>query len=163
MFGAYTTARGMALSRLVIRFFWCGLASVFVTYVYMWVLAIHSCNVLLLVIWAMTSYCYNMYFVLSSFLFFIFNCRKVLEEQNQRNSNSKYFRIYILALGIYAAVRVVFALLLKCKACHTLSDMSDQSFFQFFKWIYQVFYCLISLILRRWSNILDMDFLNMFL
>ncbi|GAY50989.1 hypothetical protein CUMW_130850, partial [Citrus unshiu] len=82
MFGAYSTARGMAISRLVIR--------------------------------------------------------KVLEEQNQRNSNSKYFRIYILTLGIYAAVRVVFALLLKCKACHMLSEMSDQSFFQFFKWIYQV-------------------------
>ncbi|ESR53255.1 hypothetical protein CICLE_v100184562mg, partial [Citrus x clementina] len=104
MFGAYSTARGMAISRLVIRFFWCGLASVFVTYVYI----------------------------------------KVLEEQNQRNSNSKYFRIYILTLGIYAAVRVVFALLLKCKACHTLSEMSDQSFFQFFKWIYQVFFCLMS-------------------
>lgn len=81
---------------------------------------------------------------LAPFYFFVFDCRKVLEEQNQRNSNSKYFRIYILTLGIYAAVRVVFALLLKCKACHTLSEMSDQSFFQFFKWIYQVFFCLMS-------------------
>ncbi|KAL6576445.1 Callose synthase 10 [Orobanche hederae] len=35
MFGAYTTARGMAISRLVIRFFWCGLSSVFVLYVYL--------------------------------------------------------------------------------------------------------------------------------
>jgi len=34
MFGAYTTARGMAISRLVIRFFWFGLASVGVTYIY---------------------------------------------------------------------------------------------------------------------------------
>lgn len=42
MFGAYTTARGMAISRLVIRFFWCGLSSVVVTYIYLWV-----CNVLL--------------------------------------------------------------------------------------------------------------------
>ena len=33
-FGAYTTARGMAISRIVIRFFWWGLSSVFVTYVY---------------------------------------------------------------------------------------------------------------------------------
>lgn len=112
MFGAYTTARGMALSRLVIRFFWCGLASVFVTYVYI----------------------------------------KVLEEQNQRNSNSKYFRIYILALGIYAAVRVVFALLLKCKACHTLSEMSDQSFFQFFKWIYQERYYVGRGLFERFSD-----------
>lgn len=37
MFGAYSSARGMAISRLVIRFFWCGLSSVFVTYLYVWV------------------------------------------------------------------------------------------------------------------------------
>ncbi|XP_048229033.1 callose synthase 10 isoform X2 [Ricinus communis] len=97
MFGAYTTARGMAISRIVIRFFWWGLSSVFVTYVYV----------------------------------------KVLDERDQRNSNSLYFRIYILVLGVYASLRLVFALLLKFPACHTLSDISDQSFFQFFKWIYQ--------------------------
>jgi len=34
MFGAYKTARAMAISRLVIRFLWGGLSSVFVTYVY---------------------------------------------------------------------------------------------------------------------------------
>ncbi|KAL5750690.1 hypothetical protein ACOSP7_025293 [Xanthoceras sorbifolium] len=97
MFGAYTTARGMAISRIVIRFFWFGLCSAFVTYVYI----------------------------------------KVLQERNQQNSNSFYFRIYILVLGIYAGVRLIFALALKFPACHTLSEMSDQSFFQFFKWIYQ--------------------------
>ncbi|KAE8705196.1 hypothetical protein F3Y22_tig00110429pilonHSYRG00131 [Hibiscus syriacus] len=97
MFGAYTTARGMAISRLVIRFFWCGLTSVFVTYVYV----------------------------------------KVLEEMNDRNSNSLYFRIYILALGVYAALRLILGLLLKFPGCHNLSEMSDQPFFQFFKWIYQ--------------------------
>ncbi|XP_011024096.1 PREDICTED: callose synthase 10 isoform X1 [Populus euphratica] len=97
MFGAYSTARGMAISRLVIRFFWCGLSSVFVTYLYV----------------------------------------KVLEEKNQQNSDSFHFRIYILVLGVYAALRLFFALLLKFPACHALSDMSDQSFFQFFKWIYQ--------------------------
>ncbi|KAK8465763.1 hypothetical protein PHAVU_009G169400 [Phaseolus vulgaris] len=97
-FGAYTTARGMAVSRLVIRFFWGGLTSVAVTYLYL----------------------------------------KVLQERNSRNSdNSFYFRIYLLVLGVYAAIRLFFALLLKFPACHTLSEMSDQSFFQFFKWIYQ--------------------------
>lgn len=35
MYGAYSTARGMAISRLVIRFFWCGLTSVAVTYLYL--------------------------------------------------------------------------------------------------------------------------------
>ncbi|XP_027351814.1 callose synthase 10 isoform X1 [Abrus precatorius] len=97
-FGAYTTARGMAVSRLVIRFFWGGLTSVFVTYVYL----------------------------------------KVLQERNSHNSdNSFYFRIYLLVLGVYAALRLFLALLLKFPACHALSEMSDQSFFQFFKWIYQ--------------------------
>ncbi|KAK7302196.1 hypothetical protein RJT34_13078 [Clitoria ternatea] len=97
-FGAYTTARGMAVSRLVIRFFWGGLTSVFVTYVYL----------------------------------------KLLQERNSRNTdNSLYFRIYLLVLGVYAGLRLFFALLLKFPACHALSEMSDQSFFQFFKWIYQ--------------------------
>nr|GMD06301.1 callose synthase 10 [Ipomoea batatas] len=98
MFGAYSTARGMAISRLVIRFFWTGFGSAFVTYVYL----------------------------------------KLLEERNRNNSDSLYFRIYVLALGVYAGIRIVFALLTKFPATHTLSEMSDQSFFQFFKWIYQV-------------------------
>ncbi|CAN6713712.1 unnamed protein product [Malus baccata var. baccata] len=97
MFGAYTTARGMAISRLVIRFFWFGLSSVAVTYIYL----------------------------------------KVLQERNDRNSDSFYFRIYILVLGVYAALRIGLALLLKFPGCHKISEMSDQSFFQFFKWIYQ--------------------------
>ncbi|KAK3005726.1 hypothetical protein RJ639_016711 [Escallonia herrerae] len=80
MFGAYTTARAMAISRLVIR--------------------------------------------------------KVLEERNKNNS-AQYFRIYILVLGVYAALRLVLAMFLKLPACRALSEMSDQSFFQFFKWIYQ--------------------------
>ncbi|XP_058086685.1 callose synthase 10 isoform X2 [Magnolia sinica] len=97
-FGAYSTARGMAISRLFIRFFWFGLSSVFVIYIYM----------------------------------------KVLAEKNNRNSDSFYFRIYILVLGVYAGIRIFLALLLKFPACHTLSEMSDQwSIFQFFKWIYQ--------------------------
>ncbi|KAL8042528.1 hypothetical protein ABFX02_09G057600 [Erythranthe guttata] len=97
MFGAYSTARGMAISRLVIRFFWCGLSSVFVIYVYV----------------------------------------RLLQERNKNTSDSLYFRIYVLVLGVYAGLRVLFALLLKFPACHRLSEMSDQSFFQFFKWIYE--------------------------
>ena len=58
--------------------------------------------------------------------------------QERSRSESTYFRIYILVLGVYAGLRVVFAMLLKFPACHALSEISDQSFFQFFKWIYQV-------------------------
>lgn len=62
-----------------------------------------------------------------------------MEERNGQNAdNSFYFRIYILVLGVYAALRLGLGLLLKFPACHALSEMSDQSFFQFFKWIYQV-------------------------
>ncbi|XP_020112888.1 callose synthase 10 [Ananas comosus] len=61
---------------------------------------------------------------------------KVLDERKQ--SDSFYFRIYILVLGVYAAIRVTFALIVKIPACHTVSDITDPwSFFQFFKWIYQ--------------------------
>lgn len=97
MFGAYTMLRGMAISRLVIRFFWWGASSAAVLYLYL----------------------------------------KVLGEWNRQQTNSFYFRIYILVLGVYAAVRLVFAVFLKFPACHSLSQMSDQRFFQFFKWIYQ--------------------------
>ncbi|KAF7135954.1 hypothetical protein RHSIM_Rhsim08G0183600 [Rhododendron simsii] len=96
-FGAYSTARAMAISRIVIRFFWFGLSSAFVVYLYV----------------------------------------KVLGERNQGFSQSTYFRIYILVLGAYAGLRIIFATLLKFPACHRLSEISDQSFFQFFKWIYQ--------------------------
>lgn len=65
--------------------------------------------------------------------------RKVLEERNKNTSDSFYFRIYVLVLGVYAGLRLVFAFLLKFPACHRLSEMSDQSFLQFFKWIYQVY------------------------
>ncbi|XP_072977021.1 callose synthase 10 isoform X1 [Typha angustifolia] len=98
MFGAYRTARAFAISRLIIRFFWLGAVSTFMTYLY----------------W------------------------KVLDERNNRNSDSTYFRLYVLVLGVYAAIRMTFALLVKIPACHTLSDISDRwPFFQFFKWIYQ--------------------------
>ncbi|VFQ97396.1 unnamed protein product [Cuscuta campestris] len=97
MFGAYSSLRALAISRLVIRFLWTGFGSAFVTYVYL----------------------------------------KVLEERNKNNSDALYFRIYILVLGVYAGIRIVFALLTKFPATHTLSELSDQSFFQFFKWIYQ--------------------------
>ncbi|KAJ6805753.1 callose synthase 10-like [Iris pallida] len=98
MFGAYTTARGFAISRQFIRFSWFGIGSACIMYLYI----------------------------------------KVLEERHNRNSDSFYFRIYILVLGGYAAVRIGFALLTKIPACHTLSDLSDRwRFFQFFKWIYE--------------------------
>jgi callose synthase len=62
-----------------------------------------------------------------------------MDEANSRNSDSMYYRIYLLVLGVYAAIRLAFGLLVKIPACHKLSEISDRySFFQFFKWIYEV-------------------------
>ncbi|KAI3940839.1 hypothetical protein MKW98_014898 [Papaver atlanticum] len=113
-FGAYTTARGMAISRLFIRFFWFGISSAAITYIYL----------------------------------------MVLQERNDQNSNSFYFRIYILILGVYAGLRVFLALLLKFPACHSLSEMTDQSFFQFFKWIYEERYFVGRGLFERMSDYL---------
>ena len=73
-----------------------------------------------------------------------------LDEKNKQNGDTTYFQIYILVLGIYAAVRIFFALLLKFPASHTLSNISDRwRFFQFFKWIYQVYFSLNQCLLFR--------------
>lgn len=71
--------------------------------------------------------------------FEILHYSKVLAEKNDQNSESIYFQIYVLVLGVYAAVRISFAFLVKFPAIHSLSEKSDPwSFFQFFKWIYEV-------------------------
>ncbi|KAH0461335.1 hypothetical protein IEQ34_008910 [Dendrobium chrysotoxum] len=72
----------------------------------------------------------------SAFVMYLY--LKVLDERNSKNSDSTYFRIYILVLGVYVAIRVIFALTVKIPACHRISNVSDRwPFFQFFKWIYQ--------------------------
>ncbi|KAL8517464.1 hypothetical protein ACS0TY_015636 [Phlomoides rotata] len=96
MFGAYTTARGMAISR-------------------------HCYQVLL--VWPELRV-----------------CALCLPERNKNTADSLYFRIYVLVLGVYAGVRLLFALLLKFPLCHRLSEMSDHPFSQFFKWIYEEHY-----------------------
>ncbi|XP_020675367.1 callose synthase 10 isoform X2 [Dendrobium catenatum] len=72
----------------------------------------------------------------SAFVMYLY--LKVLDERNSKNSDSTYFRIFILVLGVYVAIRVIFALTIKIPACHRISNVSDRwPFFQFFKWIYQ--------------------------
>lgn len=69
----------------------------------------------------------------------VLHFRKVMDETNSSNSDSTYYRIYLLVLGVYAAIRLSFGLLVKIPACHKLSEISDRhAFFQFFKWIYEV-------------------------
>lgn len=62
-----------------------------------------------------------------------------MDERTHKNSDSTYFRIYLLVVGVYTAVRAAFAFLAKIPALHVVSELSDRwPFFQFFKWIYQV-------------------------
>lgn len=129
MYGAYSMARGMAISRVFIKFFWWGLGSVFVVYVYVYVSNLSTSRYLFLI-----KFVYR-----TAKLLWENYCRQVLQERNKRSSDEFFYRLYILVLGSYAAVRLIFGLLVKLPACHALSEMSDQSFFQFFKWIYQVF------------------------
>jgi callose synthase len=76
------------------------------------------------------------YGVLSAFVFYLY--WKVMDEANSSNSDSTYYRIYLLVLGIYAAIRLSFGLVVKIPACHKLSEISDRyAFFEFFKWIYE--------------------------
>lgn len=87
--------------------------------------------------------------------------RKVLQERNE-GANSLYFRIYVLVLGVYAGLRLVLALFMKIPACHTFSEMTDQSFFQFFKWIYQAWVLNnVELVLRLFQSLWLIHWLNM--
>lgn len=93
------------------------------------------------------SHCFVLFLIFVSHIITIMAFRKLLEERNKNTSDSFYFRIYVLVLGVYAGVRVLFALLLKFPSCHRLSEMSEHPFFQFFKWIYEVLilvFCLID-------------------
>lgn len=49
MYGAYSMARGMAISRVFIKFFWWGLGSVFVVYVYVYVSNLSTSRYLFLI------------------------------------------------------------------------------------------------------------------
>ncbi|XP_031502410.1 callose synthase 10 isoform X1 [Nymphaea colorata] len=72
----------------------------------------------------------------SAFLSFLY--LKIMQDRSREPLNSIYFRIYILILGVYAALRLFLAVLLKFPACHTLSDKCDRwSVFQFFQWMYE--------------------------
>lgn len=63
---------------------------------------------------------------------------KVLEERSKSNSESFYLRIYALVLGVYAAVKICFSLMLRIPAFRNLTNKCDQwSLIQFFKWMHQ--------------------------
>ena len=72
-----------------------------------------------------------------------------MEEATGSNSYLRYYRLYLLVLGVYAAIRLALGLLVKIPACQKLSEILDRyTFLQFFKWIYEV------IIIMQTKNIL---------
>ncbi|MED6111743.1 Callose synthase 9, partial [Stylosanthes scabra] len=98
MYGAYSTTRGLAVSRIFLRFLWFSLASVFITFLYV----------------------------------------KALIEENKRNGNSAFYRLYVLIIGIYAGVQFFLGFLMRIPAMHQLSNQCDSwSVIRFVKWMRQ--------------------------
>ncbi|MCL7030897.1 hypothetical protein MKW94_030259 [Papaver nudicaule] len=103
MYGAYTTSRHIAVSRIFLRFLWFTGASVVISYLYV----------------------------------------KALQEQSKPNPSSVIFRMYVFVVGIYAGVQLLFSLLMRIPACHSLTNSCDRwAVVRFFKWMHQERYYL---------------------
>lgn len=139
MYGAYSTTRSVAVSRVFLRFLWFSVASVFICFLYVYVswypVEFSPVNYIL-------SWC----FCLSPSVLFIcwFGCacsnlRKALQEESKLNGNSVVLRIYVFVLGIYAGVHIFFSSLMRIPACHQLTNRCDHWFLvRFVKWMHQV-------------------------
>ncbi|KAL4289406.1 hypothetical protein AHAS_Ahas19G0383000 [Arachis hypogaea] len=98
MYGAYSTTRGLAVSRIFLRFLWFSLASVFITFLYV----------------------------------------KALMEENKRNGNSAFYKLYVFVIGIYAGVQFFIGFLMRIPAMHQLTNQCDRwSVIRFVKWMRQ--------------------------
>ncbi|KAI3969711.1 hypothetical protein MKX01_020272, partial [Papaver californicum] len=103
MYGAYTTSRHIAVSRIFLRLLWFTGASVVISYLYV----------------------------------------KALHGQSKPNSTSVIFRMYVFVIGIYAGVQLLFSLLMRIPACHSLTNSCDHwAAIRFFKWMHQERYYL---------------------
>ncbi|PKA45890.1 Callose synthase 9 [Apostasia shenzhenica] len=94
MFGAYSTSRHSALSRIIFRFLWFTFMSLVIGYLFV----------------------------------------KAL----QHGSDSIFFRMYVLVIGVYAALRLLLSLLMRVSLCHQLMEPCDRwSVVRLFKWMHQ--------------------------
>lgn len=146
MYGAYSTTRHLALSRIFIRFIWFTVASVSMTFLYVWVLLLfcQSC-VNMLFFWLFIIVIWKLPFWLGiNHLHLLSHDRQALKEESKPNSNPVVFRIYIFVIGIYAGVQLFLGVLMRIPACHRMTNKCDRSpVIRFFKWMRQVsfWYC----------------------
>ena len=69
-----------------------------------------------------------------------FKYRKALQEESKQNSNSVFFRLYMIVVGIYAGVQFFISFLMRIPACHHMTNQCDHwPFIRFVKWMRQVF------------------------
>ncbi|KAI5600220.1 hypothetical protein POPTR_001G011900v4 [Populus trichocarpa] len=98
MYGAYSTSRRLAVTRIFLRFVWFSCASVFLSFLYV----------------------------------------KALQEESKQNSNSVFFRLYMIVVGIYAGVQFFISFLMRIPACHHMTNQCDHwPFIRFVKWMRQ--------------------------
>jgi hypothetical protein len=70
----------------------------------------------------------------------VYDCRKALQEEKKRDSNSVIFRFYVIVVGIYAGVQFFISFLMRIPACHLLTNQCDRwPLIRFVKWLRQVF------------------------
>jgi callose synthase len=135
MYGAYSTSRRLAVTRIFLRFVWFSCASVFLSFLYVYVLL--SKHLYLISFSACLSYVNNK---LPFILVVFFKYRKALQEESKQNSNSVFFRLYMIVVGIYAGVQFFISFLMRIPACHHMTNQCDHwPFIRFVKWMRQVF------------------------
>jgi hypothetical protein len=77
----------------------------------------------------------------------VYDCRKALQEESKRDSNSVIFRFYVLVVGIYAGVQFFISFFMRIPACHLLTNQCDRwPLIRFVKWLRQVFVSSIALV-----------------
>lgn len=61
-------------------------------------------------------------------------------EENRRNGNSAFFKLYVIVIGIYAGVQFFISFFMRIPACHQLTNQCDRwPLIRFVKWMRQVF------------------------
>lgn len=147
MYGAYSTSRRVAVSRIFLRFVWFSIASVFICFLYVYVASFFCMGFtkfLTLILPSpfsfFSSFCSNPPLWYCGITFsHVFCDRKALEDNSNQNSNSTVFRLYVVVLAIYAGVQFFVSFLLQIPACHSLTNRCDSwSVVRFIKWMHQV-------------------------
>ena len=128
MYGAYSTSRRLAISRIFLRFLWFSIASASITFLYVYVflafLSLLSC-------FFSTQDVY--------YYFYLLSYRKALQEGSNPNAERVMFRLYVIVIGIYGGVQLFLSILMRIPAFHLLTNQCDRwPLVRFFKWMRQV-------------------------